>query len=128
MNYTPTLINKITDKNPNISNLIITRYRKEVLGGSNGNISSKDMQYFFVASNRLMEFFESNKKVIQPYFARTGEEKVELFWSALKSLNREITDVKIYFLGTERFFSLEFPRYLEKQGVFTKVFSRGVRL
>lgn len=128
MNYTPTLLNKVEDKYPTISNSILARYRKEVLGGSNGSLSAKDLEYFYVASNRLMEFFEDNRKVIQPFFARTGEEKVELFWSALKSVNREITDVKIYFLGTKHFFTLEFPRYLEKQGVFTKVFDRGLRL
>jgi len=111
---------EVKPKNETISNIIIDFYRKNVLGLTKAPLLLSDKNKLIEASNRLIDFFEENKKHIVGWAMATPADMAHLFCSAMEKvveneLNGDWTKLTAGYFKSDVTFLRRFPAYLNSQ-------------
>jgi hypothetical protein len=106
---------KEIDYNPNITTLIIGKYKKEVLKGFEYEPTTPERSKFILAASKLSTFFEVNSKKVSG-IAKDVNKQVDLLWLAIeqetKSMRTSIADITPGFFCSDLTFSRRLPAYL----------------
>jgi hypothetical protein len=105
------------DYHPEITELIIAKFKKEILNVSNYTPPPSDKSKFVAAAARLNSFFEINSKHYPTIF-RNIHKQVECLYSCIKTSVNGI-DISPGFFCSDATFSRRLPTYLNNQG-YTK--------
>jgi len=111
--HIPTAIGVIQDdKNAPITNYLVNRYKKEVLGGSVDQIPIVELNKFVEGSRRFSEYLLQNSKRIDKNLLINNQVKGEIFW---KSVTKDLNDLSKLTPGwfcSELTFTRRIPAYL----------------
>lgn len=109
-------------KDMQVYSILSKFYKENVLGSNKLELNNKDTMHLTLATNKIIDFFEKKRDMINPLLIRSRKDIVEMFCETMKMTvenehDGDWTKLTPGYFSSEITFTRRFPSYLNSQAI-----------